>query len=318
MRSVTVVIVNYRAAELVLDNLPSLTAERQGVEKLDVIVVENGSDDGSEERLRRGMKEVAGVDAELVAASVNQGFAAGNNIGFARIEEKGERPDGVLLLNPDTRLPDGTIGRLIGAASTSPRPGVIGGRALKEDGRPAGCAFRFPTLQVEAASFPVLGKLMGKGASDIDVSRMSGPPVPCDWVSGSCFLITREALNAEPRFDQRYFLYFEETDYCRRIKAHGFDVLHTPEARYTHIGGQSTGVADGRAVTKDMPPFWYESYRRYYVQNHGPVYAAAIGSLRIMGLATRRLLGRPPAAGQPKEAGFWRHAVMPTLTGAPL
>jgi GT2 family glycosyltransferase len=318
MRSVTVIIVNYRAAELVLANLPRLTAEKQGVEKLEVIIVENGSGDGSAERLAAGIEALPkDMRPDLVVSERNGGFAAGNNIGFARIEEQGGDPDGILLLNPDTELPEKTLPVLIAAAESREKVGVVGGRALKEDGSRAGCAYRFPSLRTELGKYPFVSRVLPSAWKQSDVSRDGGEPVPCDWVSGSCFLITKAAWQLEPRFDERYFLYFEETDYCRRIKAHGLDVLHAPEARYTHIGGQSTGISNGRAAA-DMPTYWYESWRRYFVQNDGAPYAVLMGTARMLNIALWQAVDKRDRSGKPTIAGFWQHGVLPTLRGRPL
>lgn len=319
MHHVTVLIVNYRAAGLVLENLPGLTAEKQGVGRLDIIVVENGSGDDSAEVLAAGIEaQGAGARAELIVSEVNGGFAAGNNVGFRAIYEREDMPDYVLLLNPDTRMPEGGIAALVEAADAHPEAGGFGGRALREDGALAPCAYRFPSLEREVALMPLMSKVLPRRWSQNEVHAEGSEPVACDWVSGSCFLIRREALDEVPLFDDGYFLYFEETDYCQQLKRLGWEIMHVPTARYVHIGGQSTGLIGGAARQGDLPAYWYDSWRRYFVRNHGRGYALLAGGAKMLGIFLRRLVGKAPPPGTVREGTFWKRCIVPTLKGEPL
>ncbi|MEM9810008.1 MAG: glycosyltransferase family 2 protein, partial [Pseudomonadota bacterium] len=268
MKSVTVLIVNYKAADLVLQNLPNLTAERQGVERLDIVLVENASPDDSFQALQKGVAELGWEDrVELIRSPVNGGFAAGNNLGLRAIYARAEQPDGVLLLNPDTDFFPGALRALCEAAEAYPEAGGLGGRALNEELKPRGCCYRYPSFANEISRVPGVFHLMPEHLRETEMLVDAREPGPCDWVSGSCFLIKRAALEDVPFFDEGYFLYYEETDFCRRMNDAGWKIYHVPAARFVHVGGQSTGIKAQRAKVGDLPLYWYDSWRRYHMKN---------------------------------------------------
>lgn len=319
MTHVTALIVNYKAAGLVLDNLPNLTAAMQGVNALDIVLVENGSPGDDLQVLRAGIEAQGATDrCELVEAGVNGGFAAGNNVGFRTIAKREAQPDYVVLINPDTRFHEGSLKALVEAAEANPRAGGLGGYATNEEGERRGCAYRFPSLGRELSKLPLMYRLFPERIRDINVIAPTDDPIPCDWVSGSCFLIRREALEIEPLFDDNYFLYFEETDYCRRLNEAGYGIMHVPSARYVHIKGVSTGIKDGKAEVGPLPDYWYNSWRRYFVKNHGRVYSVATGLAMMAAVWLNRLRGRPPAPGSMTEGRFMDLVIKPTLKGSPL
>jgi len=319
MTHVTALIVNYKAADLVLDNLPNLTAEKQGVDTLDIVLVENGSPGDDLMVLRDGIVAQGASDrCELIDAGVNGGFAAGNNVGFRAIATRQTQPDFVVLINPDTRFEVGALKALVDAADANPEAGGLGGYAMNEEGERRGCAYRFPSLGRELSKIPLLYRLFPERIRDINVVAPGDDAVPCDWVSGSCFLIRREALAAVPLFDDDYFLYFEETDYCRRLAEAGFRIMHVPTARYVHIKGVSTGIKDGVAEVGPLPDYWYNSWRRYFTKNHGRLYALGTGLAMVAAIWLQRLRGRPPVAGAVTESRFIDLCIKPTLKGTPL
>jgi GT2 family glycosyltransferase len=126
-------------------------------------------------------------------------------------------------------------------------------------------------------------------------------------------MISREAWQAVPRFDDGYFLYFEEADYCRRVREAGFEVMHVPTASYVHIKGVSTGVGAAGQEEAPLPPYWYESWRRYHLRNEGRAGAIGIGAATLGRVAVRRLFGKSAGGIVPKD--FWQIALKPALRG---
>ncbi|MEM1409442.1 MAG: glycosyltransferase family 2 protein [Pseudomonadota bacterium] len=319
MAHVTALIVNYQSADLVLANVPNLTAEKQGVDRLDIVIVENGSPGDDAEVLRQGLIEQGAEDQyELIVSQTNGGFASGNNIGLRAIAERETRPDFVVLVNPDTTFFEGTIASLVNAAADHPQAGCFGGYAVTENGERRDCAYHFPGITRQAAKLLLIGRLFSDEMRRSNVLAPDDEPVVCDWVSGSCFMLRAAALEAVPLFDDGYFLYFEETDYCRRLKDAGFLTMHVPRARYVHIKGVSTGFQDDPAKKKPLPDYWYRSWRRYYVKNHGRLYALGMGMMIMLSMSLKGLSGRaqPPGGIAPRR--FISLCMGPTVAGSPL
>ncbi|MEM0929227.1 MAG: glycosyltransferase family 2 protein [Pseudomonadota bacterium] len=316
MTWVTVIIVNYKAADLILRNLPNVTAEKQGVERLDVIIVDNASPDDSLDVLKA---RIAGLDhVELIASPVNGGFAAGNNVGFRAIYARDEQPDAVLLLNPDTEFFPGSLHELLSAAEAFPKGGCFGGKAFTEEMEPRGCCYRYPRLLREASAIPGLYHVMPERIRSVEMLMDAEGPAPCDWVSGACFLLTRKALQDVPFFDEGYFLYFEETDYCRELNRHGWQVIHVPSAKFVHVGGQSTGINESRTKKNGLPSYWYDSWRRYHVKTHGRFHTLMTGATKLLASLLKSLRSPGGAQGGFSRADFIRLVMVPTWKGVPL
>lgn len=271
---VAVIIVNYRSAELTLRALASLAeeAEQPGL-SLSVVVVEN--DSGDAEPLKAGIAERFSQLARLVVSPVNGGFGAGNNLGVRTLLAEGSRARFFHFLNPDTVVRPGAVASLARFLDTHPRAGAAGSRFEHEDGTPWPIAFRFPTPLGEFEGGACVG-IVSRLLKDHVVPRELGDvPEQVDWLSGASMMVRREVLETVGGFDEAYFLYFEETDLCLRMKAAGWEVWYVPDSCVMHIRGQSTGVTALDTKPRRLPRYWFESRRRYFAKNHGIAYAAA-------------------------------------------
>ena len=143
------------------------------------------------------------------------------------------------------------------------------------------------------------------------------PPPPAsacavDWVAGASLMIRGDVLRAVGLLDEGYFLYYEEVDYCLKAARAGFRCWYVPESRVVHLVGRSTGVTNPEEPRR-LPAYWFESRRRYFVQNHGALYCAAADLLWIVGFLLWRL--RRPLQGKPDLdpprllADFLHHSV---------
>jgi GT2 family glycosyltransferase len=264
-----VVIVNYRTAGLAIDCLRSIAGRAGSSPRLRVVVVDNASGDGSVGKLR------AAIDAdgwsgwvELIASDRNGGFAAGNNLAISREMSRApaDRVPYVLLLNPDTVIHPDAISTLVDFMEQHPRAGIAGSRIEDGKGRVAGSARRFPSplgeLEAAARCGPVTRLLR---RHTIPMAESASPMV-CDWVSGAAMILRTEMLEAVGLFDDGYFLYYEETDLCRRAVSGGWQVWFVPGSRVVHHEGSSTGI---RNWNRRRPRYWYESRRRYFVNAFG-------------------------------------------------
>lgn len=316
MREFLAVIVNYRSADLVLDALRSIVGE-VGVPGWKVIVTDNASPDSSGEVLVNAISVAGWSDwCEVRLLPKNGGFAYGNN---AAIPPRGQIPDRVLLLNPDTVVRPGAIGELMRFMDEHPRAGIVGSRLEDPDGTPQISAFNFPTVLSELEGgfrLGVVTKLLSRW--------MIAPPVRneahrCEWVAGACMLIRREVFEEVGLMDEGYFMYYEEVDFCLRAARKGWECWYVPAARVVHLVGQSSGVTDTKKPAKRLPAYWFESRHRYFRKNHGMIYAWAADLAWTVGHLCHRVLRglrRRPNTDPPKLLqDFLAHAVSRRANG---
>lgn len=223
MGPVDVVIVTYNSASVVADLLDSLPAALDGTPAR-VVVVDNGSVDGTADLLERRS------DCQVVRDE-NRGYAAGLNRGVAVLD--GDGP--ILVLNPDARLHPRSVPIMLEELAR-PGTGIVAPLVLDEEGRRTSSLRREPTL-LRALG---LGRLGSAGLSEY----VSDPDSYCrpgtfDWALGAVLLMSREAYDRLGGWDESFFLYSEETDFCLRARDLGLATRYTPAAAATHIGAAS-------------------------------------------------------------------------------
>jgi N-acetylglucosaminyl-diphospho-decaprenol L-rhamnosyltransferase len=299
MRSldVAVVIVTYRTAELTIACLRSVQAERHASKEIAVraVVVDNASGDAA---VIRAALEAEGWQSwvTLIEAPVNGGFAYGNNLGVRHAYAE-RPPDYIYLLNPDTEVRPGAIASLVRFLEVSPQAGIAGGSFEHLDGRLWPIAFRFPTICSELSHGLQMG-IVSRLLQRWTVARpMTQLTQPTDWICGAAMMIRPAAFDRIGGFDENYFLYFEETDFCNRARQAGYSTWYVPESRVMHIMGQSTKVTDEKITLQRFPAYWFESRRRYFAVTFGVFHATAIDLVAVLasglGLMKRLLLRRP-------------------------
>ena len=275
---VGVVIVNYRTGALVADCLASLKSEIEARPGTQVVVVDNASGDDSCERIQSAIDGLQAAGwARLVRSPVNGGFAAGNNLAIRPWLDATPRPDAFWLLNPDTRVIPGALQALVAALEEDRACGIAGSQLLEADGSPWPFAFRFPSIAGEFEACARLG-LVTRFFGHRAIARQmnTGPDAPratVDWVSGASFIVRRRMIEEIGPMDERFFLYYEETELARRASDAGWTSVYVPTSRVLHISGQSTGVTGQQSERRRMPRYWFESRGRYFEQSHGRTYA---------------------------------------------
>ena len=294
-RTVGVAIVSYKSAQLTIDCLRSIAEERgRSALRIRCVVIDNASGDGptvSDAIAANGWQDWARV----VVAPRNGGFAYGNNLGLVELERDG-RVDFVHLLNPDTVLHPGAIEALVNFFDAHPRAGIAGGTFENGDGSEWAIAFRFPSLLGEIEQGVKLGLVSRLLSGSCVPMHMGTTAAPVDWVSGASMMVRREVFSRVGGLDETFFLYFEETEFCYRAKAAGFEVWYVPASRVVHIAGQSTKVTERNVGPRRLPPYWFDSRRLFFTLTHGPGYAMAADALAIgagwIGIAKSAMLGR--------------------------
>lgn len=278
--TVAVVIVSYKCAALTIECLRSVQQERTtpGVQ-IRAVVVDNAS--GDYPAIAREIDAAGWASwVTLIQAPSNGGFAYGNNLGI-ECAFSGDAPDYVYLLNPDAQVRAAAIGTLVRFLEAHSEAGIAGSSFENLDGSDWPIAFRFPGLVSELTSGLKIGPLT-RLLQRWEVAMIMGNVTSqVDWICGASMLIRRAVFNAIGALDENYFLYFEETDFCRRAREAGFATWYVPESRVMHIMGQSTNVTDLSGGPKRLPGYWYESRRRYFAVTFGVGYAIAIDLVAV-------------------------------------
>lgn len=311
---VSTIIVTYRTATWVERSLRALAGERARLENVDlrVTVIDNASGDAP--ILARLVAEHGWEGwVKILRAERNGGFAYGNNVGLRHAYASDVRPDYFLFLNPDTEVREGAIGALVEALERNLDAGAASSRLEFEDGEPWPYAFRFPSVWSEvntALGFGPVAKLLAHKAV---LRRMpDGEPREVDWASGSAFMVRRDVIDTLGGMDERYFLYFEETDFFLRMRQAGWRTLYVPSSRVMHAAGKSTGLDTTKPAR--LPTYWFESRRRYFAKNHGAAYAAmtdvAFVAALALGRLKRRLTGKLGGEKPHLARDVLRHSVL--------
>jgi GT2 family glycosyltransferase len=221
---VSVVIVNFRQWEntvALTNQLDAADCMRAG--QAEVVLIDNDPDPHP---LRRCVRGWAGVS--LRCFNRNRGFARAVNEGCRR-----SRGQWLLLLNPDMRVPEEFLDRVVEAAerlaATDPRTGIIGFQLRHADGTRQGSTGPFPTLANVLAG--MLRPRARRRCRPVRGPRRQAAP----WVTGCCLLVRRECWEALGGFDEDFFLYYEDVDLCRRARAAGWSVWYDPAVRVTHF-----------------------------------------------------------------------------------
>jgi len=309
--SVTVVIVNYKVADCVIDCLRSLQAEVLSHGATQVVVVDNDSQDDSVTKIRQAIHDQQWQDwAMLVDSGTNGGYAYGNNQAIRLTEKMNRATEFYWLLNPDSTAKADSLKHLVDFMSAHPQVGICGSSIEMEDGTLWPFCFRFPGVLSEFERGIRLG-IVSKLLSKWKIPReMRGVQEQVDWLPGASTLIRKRTLDDVGLLDEKYFLYYEETDFCLNARRLGWECWYVPESRIMHIGGVSTGVNGSDRVQEGrherVPQYIFDSRYRYFSKNHGYLYACLADAAWMAGYSIwrmRRLIEQKPN-NEPKLLWF--------------
>jgi GT2 family glycosyltransferase len=254
-------VVNYNGGDDLRRALESVAGEcaRSGWE---AVVVDNASTDGSASHV-----SAFAPHATMVRNRVNVGFGRGVNQAAAA-----STAPLLLIMNPDCHLAAGAVAVLRAVLDAEPSCAVVGPRILDPDGAVQGSARGDPDMLT--GLFGRTGRLRGLAPSlpvarrnvvVDDAIRMGRRSVIVDWVSGACMLVRREAFAAVGGFDERYFLYWEDADLCRRLRSHGLQVRYVPGATAVHRVGRSSRTSRASSIRA-----FHDSAYLYYATHVAP------------------------------------------------
>ena len=231
-----------------------------------VLVVDNGSTDGTPDRVESGFSA-----ARVIRIPGNVGYARGANRGL--LEALALDPDFILFLASDTTISPGMTGALVETAQASPPVGLVGPRVMHYDR---------PDRMQHGAGF-----IDAKGWA---INRASAETTQCDWITGCGFLVSAAALRALPEpagFDEAFFAYWEDVDFSHRVAATGFRVLYEPRAQLFHKESADTQATE--SLTKKRSRQFYMLRNQFlFARRHYPF------RRRMQRLARGLILEMPP------------------------
>lgn len=251
---VSVVIVNYNGGSVILECLNSLQNYIKEI-TYEIIVVDNSSQDESPEKIDNYFPNVT-----LLRQSRNFGFGTANNIGIAKSSGKF-----IWLLNSDIYLTSNVLPFLVNRLESDSKIGILGPRLVNRDGsfqlsvsKEISILGEFQTLQQvkryrNLSTRPLLAQ-----------SYMYEKPV--DIIIGAAMFMRRDVFDQAGGFDENFFMYFEESDLCKRTRNLGYTILYTPQVELIHIGGYSVSKASGHMAQE------YRRSQRYYYHKHRPIW----------------------------------------------
>jgi GT2 family glycosyltransferase len=301
--SVLVVILNYRTSRLTIECLKSLEIEVKNHHTIRVAVVDNDSRDDSSEYIQAAIVDHQWESwATLIPSDYNGGYAYGNNFAVRSALKDPNPPNYFLLLNPDTVARPGAVWELVCFMEAHPEAGISGSGLEEADGSHWPIAFRFPSLLSELDSGLRLGIVTQLLDQWVVPREMGNEEAQVDWLPGASMMVRREVFETIGLMDEKYFLYFEETDFCLQARRAGWECWYVPQSRVMHIAGQSTGVTVRNSSPKRLPAYWFDSRRRYFIKNYGWFYASITDIIWIISFSTwcvRRIVQRKPDRDPP-------------------
>lgn len=222
MKKVAVVILNYRVKDLTVECIRSV--QKSSYENILIYVVDNGSGDG----LEKDIEKMDGV--KFIQTGANLGFTGGNNAGIKEALKEGA--SFIFILNPDTEVDHSCISEGLKIMEDA-QVGVVGPKIL------------FPDKKTIWYTGGIMDKLnvigSHRGVDEKDCSQYDVEE-ETDYVSGAAMLVRAEVFAKIGLFDERYFLYYEDSDFCHRAKQSGFKIMYAPKAKVFHQNAKSTGL----------------------------------------------------------------------------
>ena len=255
MTDLSIIIVSWNVRDLLRQCLASLEPPRPEID-LEVIVVDGASGDGSAEMVAAEFPWV-----RLLAQDSNVGFTRGNNIGLARADGRY-----LMLLNPDAQVVGAALVTMVNYMEAHPAVGALGPQLTFPDGQVQSSRRRFPTVATAFFESTWLQPLAPRSMLRTYYVQDRPDDAICevDWVMGACLMVRRAVYEQVGPLDEGYFMYSEEMEWQRRIKAAGWQVVYLPEAQVIHHEGKSS-----EQVVAQRHIYFQRSKLRYFRQYHG-------------------------------------------------
>ena len=221
-------VVNTNGRDFLMRCLAAISEHHPAGVEREVLVLDNASDDGSADAVR-----ALDIDVELIERETRTGKAANDSLLLERA-----RGEFCLLLNEDSELLPGAVEALLDAMRADPEAGAAGAQLLDSAGNPVPCAWRFPGVWTAFVGALFLHRRLTVQSGGDEVRRV-------DWAQSSAMLVRRSAAVEVGYLDPDFFVYYDECDFCRRLRDAGHPTLYVPAARAKHHDQLSTDLAAG-------------------------------------------------------------------------
>lgn len=296
----SVIVVNYNTHHLLDEFFLNLNKAAEQL-RVQVLMIDNASSDASPDYLKSMSESVS-----VIFNDTNVGFGRANNQAVPFVEGRY-----VLLLNTDAFVAPDTLTKTVAWMDANPECGVLGVKLTdRESGLQPSCRY-FPTPINVFLNRTGLDRFLPwvRGVDDMTWGHASVRE--CDWVPGCYYLIRRETVNAVGLFDPRFFMYYEEVDHCRRVKAAGWKVLFYPHTSVVHIGGESAKTT-GKVTQagRQISNLQIESELLYFRKHYGVFGLVVHMVLLLLGDAWLMLKAILKGRGWPVVVSNWRHALL--------
>jgi hypothetical protein len=259
----SIIIVSWNVADLLDACLRSIAASPAHDYTFETIVVDSASGDDTVARVRRDHTGVTSLPQRE-----NLGYTRCNNIGLAAA-----RGRHLLLLNPDTEIIGDALAQMVAYLDAHPEVGFVGPHTLNTDGSTQSSRRRFPTRPLAFLESTWLQPLAPRAL--LDAYYTVGPAddaiIPVDWMQGSALMARREVYAQIGGLDERYVMFYEELDWCRRGRMAGWGATYLGTAQIIHHGGKSTEQVGARKHI-----YFNESKLRYFGTYYGRGFALAL------------------------------------------
>ncbi|RJQ33231.1 glycosyltransferase family 2 protein [Candidatus Parcubacteria bacterium] len=265
---ISIIIVNWKVRALLEKCLDSILANKDGL-NLEIYVVDNDSKDGTSEMIMMEYPEV-----KVIAMSRNLGFAKANNLAIKQAKGKY-----IFLLNPDTQIKAGFFAKIFSYMETNPDVGIVGPKILNEDGSVQFSVRRSPDMFSQILIMLKLKNILVDNKflknylwADFDYNKEQ----EVAQIMGAAMVIRREVFEQIGFFDEGFFVWFEEVDFCHRAKKHKIKIKYFPGAELYHVGGKSFGQ---KSVIRKQ--FIFDKSLLYYFLKHKPIWQLIIIALIV-------------------------------------
>jgi GT2 family glycosyltransferase len=293
MVTICVIILNYGTADLAIASAVSALADIDGLSG-EVVVVDNASPDSSYQKLMAWRSALPpDTPVHVIPSPTNSGYSGGNNLGL-----KSRDAEYYVLLNSDTLVKPGAFSKMLESMRRDNRIGLLGPKLIDGNGNSLISRFRFPS--------PVSEFVQATG-TDVFYRWLRGFVVPIrdeedaqpEWIGFPCVMLRKATLAEIGYLDERYFMYFEDIDYCRRVSRGGWKIEQCKAAVVQHFCGQSSQVEEKFDSKSRLPAYYYASRTRYFTAWYGRIGYIWANCLWYIGRFIshmRILFGRPPTS----------------------
>jgi GT2 family glycosyltransferase len=256
---VSVVILNYKTKGLLKNCVKSIYASTHGLD-YEIIVVDNGSNDGVGEMIKKRFPKV-----KFIQNKDNLGFGSGNNIGIRKV-----KGDYVAIVNPDTSFKENSLKKMYDFMKDHSEAGIVAPQLVNPDGSIQHTRCRFPEFLMPVyrrTPLKKLGLIDKKIKRYLTLDKDYSKAMKTDWVFGAILFIKRKAIEDVGLFDERFFLGFEDTDLCRRFWERNHQVWYYPKTQIVHYPHRFSSKNIFSKSVKEHILSWIKYFKKYGFKN---------------------------------------------------